>query len=245
MSEFDITEQLVRYLDGEMTPEEQAKWKLQIAADATMREELDALRLAREAVQFAGTSDTVHRVHQEFVSARQEESVPAPVVRSMGRQTLWRAAAAVAALVMLTAGWWMNQTTDRAIYADHFVNFSVSASRDQVSKDQIGSSFREGNYKAVIELSGKGPLGAQDSLLTGIAYFQLKQFEPAVSWLRPLSVSGAFAEDATYYLAFALLGKGDDAEALALFEKIQADPSHLYHAAVTSSLIRKVKFRTW
>lgn len=245
MSEFDITEQLVRYLDGEMTPEEQAKWKLQIAADATLREELDALRLAREAVQLAGTSHTVHRVHQEFVTARQEEVAPAPVVRSMGRQIIWRVAAAVAAMVMLTAGWWMSRTTDRAIYADHFVDFSVSASRDQGSKDQMGSSFREGNDKAVIALSGKGPLSGQDSLLTGIAYLHLGQYDPAISWLRPLSVSGAFAEDAMYYLAFAWLGKGEDAEALALLEKIHADPAHLYHAAVTSSLIRKVKFRTW
>lgn len=244
MSEFDITEQLVRYLDGEMDEAEHAGWKARIAADPALGQQLRELQWAKEVIQLAATSQKVGKVHQEMTATvRADQPQPAPV-RSMQSRTWMRVAAAITLLVMLTAGWWVSQTTDRTIYQDHMVDFSVSNSRGQASPDEITAAFNSKDFTKVVTLAGH-VRGADDSLLMGISLMKLSRYADAVQWLQPLRNGGALKDDADYYYAFAMLAKGDRTEALRVFESIERNADHLYHTLVTPTLLRKLRFNVW
>jgi tetratricopeptide (TPR) repeat protein len=243
MSEIYTTEQLIRYLDGEMNDEEQSQWDQRIAADTDLRDQLHHLKLAMEAVQLAGTSAKVNRIHEAFVQQTPVTVQPAAVVTRMYSRTWMRVAAAVTILILLSAGWWLSQTTNNAIFADHFVDFSVSNSRNQGSLSAIEQAYSGKQYDKVLELATAGSIQGKDSLLTGIAYLQSKKYDEAIQWLTSMQSSQPFREDAEYYLAFAWLGKKDDKKAVQILESIHQNPAHLYHAAVSNGLLQKLKYR--
>jgi GR25 family glycosyltransferase involved in LPS biosynthesis len=243
MSEIYTTEQLIRYLDGEMNQEEQSQWDLRIAADTDLQDQLHHLKLAKEAVQLTGTSAKVKRIHEAFVQQAPVTEQPAAVVTRMYSRTWMRVAAAVTILILLSAGWWLSQTTNNAIVADHFVDFSVSNSRNQGSLSAIEQAYSGKQYDQVLELATAGSIQGKDSLLTGIAYLQSKKYGEAIQWLTSMQSSQPFREDAEYYLAFAWLGKKDDKKAVQILESIHQNPAHLYHAAVSNGLLQKLKYR--
>lgn len=244
MSELDITEQLVRYLDGDMPEAEHASWEARIAADPALGQELRELQWAREVIQLAGTSQKVGKVHQEMTaSVGGRQSQPAPIHR-MRTGTWMRVAAAITVLVMLTAGWWVLQTTDRAIYQDHMIDFAVSNSRNQGSQDEMKAAFNNKDFSKVVSLASQARK-ADDSLLTGISFLKLGQYTEAVQWLQPLRNEGSFKDDADYYYAFAMLAKGDRKEALRVLETIHGNADHIYHSQVTPALLRKLRFTVW
>lgn len=243
MSEIYITEQLIRFLDGEMDQQEQAQWEQRLKVDAGLQDQLHHLKLAREAVQLAGISAKVKGIHEAFVRQAPEATPTAPVVTRMYTRSWMRVAAAVTILIMLSAGWWLSQTTNKSIFADHYVDFSVSNSRNQGSLSAIEQAYSGNEYDKVLALAGVARIQGADSLLTGIALLKTNQFDQAVQWLTAMQSSAKFRDDATYYLAFAWLGKKEDKKALQILEAIHRDPAHLYHAAVTDALLRKIKYR--
>lgn len=243
MSEIYITEQLIRFLDGEMDLQEQAQWDQRLKVDADLQDQLHHLKLAREAVQLAGISAKVKGIHEAFVRQAPEATPTAPIVTRMYTRSWMRVAAAVTILIMLSAGWWLSQTTNKSIFADHYVDFSVSNSRNQGSLSAIEQAYSGNEYDKVLALAGVPPIQGADSLLAGIALLKTNQFDQAVQWLTAMQSSAKFRDDATYYLAFAWLGKKEDKKALQILEAIHRDPAHLYHAAVTDALLRKIKYR--
>ena len=243
MSEIYITEQLIRFLDGEMDQQEQAQWDQRLRVDADLQDQLHHLKLAREAVQLAGISAKVKGIHEAFVQQAPEAAETAPVVTRMYTRSWIRVAAAVTILIMLSAGWWLSQTSNKSIFADHYVDFSVSNSRNQGSLSAIEQAYSENEYDKVLALAGVAPIQGADSLLAGIALLKTNQFDQAVQWLTAMQASAKFRDDASYYLAFAWLGKNEDKKALQILEAIHRDPAHLYHAAVTDALLRKIKYR--
>lgn len=243
MSEIYTTEQLIRYLDGDMNLEEQSQWDQRIAADTDLRDQLHHLKLAKDAVQLAGTSAKVKRIHEAFVQQTPVTVRPATVVTPMYSRTWMRVAAAVTILILLSGGWWLSQTTNNAIFADHYVDFSVSNSRNQGSLSAIEQAYSGKQYDKVLELATTESIEGKDSLLTAIAYLQSKKYSEAIQWLTSMQSSQQFREDAEYYLAFAWLGKKDDKKALQILEAIHQNPAHLYHAAVSKGLLQKLKYR--
>lgn len=243
MSEFDITEQLLRYLDGEMSQEERAAWELRLNADADLKDQLDHLQLAREAVQLVGSSLKVKHIHEAFVQQNPVSVQPKAMVTPMYNRRWMRVAVAVTIFVMLSAGWWLNQTTNNAIYDNHFVTFSVSNSRNQGGLSAIEEAYNTQQYGKVLQLAAGAPLQGTDSLLAGIAMIKTEQFDQAVQWLSAMQSSHTFGEDASYYLAFAWIGKKEDRKALQILEAIHRNERHLYHGAVNNDLLRKIKYR--
>lgn len=243
MSEIYITEQLLRYLDGEMDQQEQGQWDERIKTDADLQDQLHHLKLAREAVQLAGTSARVKRIHESFISQVPVTVRPETKVTPMYSRRWMRVAAAITVLVVLSAGWWLSQTTNNAIFADHYVDFSVSNSRNQGGLSGIEQAYSAGQYQKVSDLAGKAAMNGTDSLLAGISLLKTGQYDQAAQWLTAMQLSEKFRDDASYYLAFAWLGKKEDQKALQLFEAIQQNPSHLYHSAVTNALLRKLRYR--
>lgn len=243
MSEIYITEQLLRYLDGEMDQGEHDEWAERIKADADLQDQLNHLNLAREAVQFAGTSARVKSIHESFVRQVSAPVKREAVVTPMYRRKWIRVAAAVTIFLLLTAGWWLSQTTNSSIFEDHYVDFSVSNSRSQGSLSAIEQAYSSGQFDKVPALTLQTPINERDSLLAGISFLKTGQFDRAIQWLTALQSSETFRDDAGYYLAFAWLGKKDDQKALQLFEAIHQNPQHLYHSAVNNDLLRKLRFR--
>jgi anti-sigma factor RsiW len=61
------TEKIIQYLDGELTGSELAEFEKLLTSDNTVRDELDNLGLARDAVQSYGLRQQVSAVHQEMM----------------------------------------------------------------------------------------------------------------------------------------------------------------------------------
>lgn len=243
MSEIYITEQLIRFLDGEMDQEERDQWDQRLKADADLQDQLHHLKLARQAVQLAGISTKVKGIHEAFVRQVPEATQKAPVVTRMYTRSWMRVAAAIAIFIMLSAGWWLSQTTNNAIFADHYVDFSVSNSRNKGNLSAIEQAYSTNQYDKVLALAGEASMPGADSLLAGISMLKTRRFDKAVQWLTALQSSAKFHDDASYYLAFAWLGKKEDEKALEILEAIHRDPAHLYHSSVTDALLRKIKYR--
>jgi tetratricopeptide (TPR) repeat protein len=70
-----------------------------------------------------------------------------------------------------------------------------------------------------------------------MAHMQQKEYYEAISLLKTVilynqSREPYFEDEAEYYLAMNYLATGQASPAIALFDKIKADPRHVYHSRV-------------
>src|SRR5687768_7879565 len=91
-------DQLMRYLDDEMDPEERERFEKDLADDITMQDELERLREAKEAVRSYGLKKEVESVHAEMMK---ELKVETPVRKMSGIQKAVRYSVAIAASIVL------------------------------------------------------------------------------------------------------------------------------------------------
>ena len=89
-----------------------------------------------------------------------------------------------------------------------------------------------------------------DRLLAGLAFLELNNPAKAIPHLKKIlsgnkNAKSQVVQSAEYYLSLAYLRNQDYDLALELMEKINSDPSHLYHQNITARLIRKVKMLKW
>lgn len=248
-STYNNSELLVRYLDGELEAEEKLRLEEQIAADKSLQEELENLKLAREAVRLYGLSQKISGIHQQMM----EEMKPAAPVRQIGNaRRILRYSAAVAASVLLVyigvEGYNYVTLTPEKIFARNYQVYEMSTLRDEAPASAIEKAYREKNYRQVIALYEQlSPENDIESVfLAGMARLELNETEKAIELLQKVlslnrAAGTALKKDAAeYYLALAYLKHRKYEASLDLLQKIKNDPQHLYHDKVTAKLLRQV-----
>ncbi len=245
MSEFDIHDTLVRYLDGDMEAEEKNELEKRLDADGDLRQQLEELKFAIQAVKFGGMAEKVKGIHRQM--APQLATVkhsPGRTVRMFSRRTMSLAASIVIGLAML-GGWWAYKMQAAQIFEDHYVEFSLTEARGDSGLSGISDQFNQKNYREVIGNTGRKDLGSQDSLLIALSFLHEQQNEKAEAWLKAIQQQSTdHRDDADYYLAFTYLAQKKYEKSYELFKAIHDDPRHLYHAAVTELLLNKIAFKT-
>lgn len=236
-------EWLIRYLDGELPPGQRSELEKRLRTDAALRERLTNLQVAVQAVLQMGAAETVQSVHaemmQELKGRQKARVVP---LRKVVRYSL----AVAASILVLFAGvrlYQAAQLSPDGLYADAFVDFSVSAARgDNGNASEIEKHYGQKAYASVITDTRSLRLAAKDSLLVGLAYLQLEKPDRALAFFGPLSQSpNNFQQDAEFYLSLAHLKNKSYGKALTLMQTIKKNPAHLYHGQIDDDLLARVK----
>ncbi|MDQ3278825.1 MAG: hypothetical protein M3Q06_10900 [Bacteroidota bacterium] len=238
-------EQLLRYLDGEMEPEEQRRFETALAADGLLRQRMEALQLAIEGVQQVGTTLHVQRIHAEMRNVLQMPKKVSPV-RRMVRRSL-SIAAGILLLTAAIGGWWLYHLTAKDLYSAHYIDYTVGISRGEGDSAALFPvHYRNGEYTRIVQASGTANLSPQDSLLTGLANLQIGQAAEAIRWFSALQKEGSiYHQDADYYLAMAYLQNNEPRKAETWLKQIKENPQHLYRNQVSSGLLWKVRMLQW
>ena len=229
---------LIQYLDNELDPQERLLVESQLSADAALQEQLERLRVAKQAFKQYARRQQVGAIHAEMMKSRK----PAPV-------RLLRMTMRVAALLMvllLIAGLVQYSLLDASrLYSTQYETFTLGISRDVTSASPIEQAYRQGNMQQVIALYESNPT---DHFLAGQAYLSQNNPQQAIAAFEKQLNANAnlelkpYQDDAEYYLALAWLKAGRTDKALPLFEKIHSQPVHAYHHEVSGWYLTKLRW---
>ena len=234
---------LIRYLDGELNGQEKSELEERLQTDKALQDELTKLKVAVQAVKHLGTTQKVGDIHQQMM----RELKPVKNARLLPFNKIVRYTMAVAAsLLVLFIGvriYMSAQLSPEKLYNEAFVDFNASGTRSINSKQsEIEKHYQQKDYTTVTNSTRSIHLDAKDSLLIGLSYLQTEHTSQAISIFQRLAYSANdFQQDAEFYLSLSFLKNKDYDKALALAEKIEASPAHLYHQQFNDDLIEKIK----
>ena len=243
----NMSEKLVRYLDGELSGNEKVNFEKQIAADKDLQNELEALQLTREAVRSYGLKQQVAAIHQQMMNELQS-----PVRKISHTRQIARFSIAIAATVLVvflaSVIFKSNNLSSDKLFAENYHSYELSTTRDGVSTETpIEKAYKEKDYKQVTLLGDRSVNNVKDIFLSAMSYLELKNDNKSIEEYRKVIAKNESAgtnvlkDAAEYYLALACLRTKDYDHALELMNKIHDDPGHLYHEKITDKLIRNVK----
>ena len=243
----DITAELLRYSDNEMSSNEKTAFEERLKQDRELAERLEEFDDAKKAVILYGIREQVKKVRTEMSTAHK----PVKIINSGRRFVLLRIAAAAAIVVGLffVINKYTSSNSAESLYAAQFIVYEPQQSR---GAGEVASTFtaayRAADYAGVTEMYQSTPTpDQQQMLLAGIAYLELNKTQDAINSLLALQQknisesSNRYNDDATFYLALAYLKNKNYAKAADLMEKIAADKNNPYASRFSATYIQHVK----
>lgn len=242
---------LARYLDGELSVEEKQILEKNLVSNPELQQELERLRISREAIRLFGLKEQVSVIHKQMM----QELAPKKNRKQASR--IIRYTMGVAASLLLIVGGWLaynfvTLSSDK-VFASRYQSYELANLRDgSADETAIEKAYHEKNYKEVLSLnkSEKAP-SINENFLCGAAALELKENTRAIDCFRNVLLADKTAkqpllkDEAEYYLALSYLRNKDYDFALELMKNIKSDPNHLYQQKVTNKLIRQVKMLKW
>lgn len=241
------TDLLIQFLDGELQGEQLSALEKDIQQNPSSREELENLRLAKEAASSYGLKTRIASIHNEMMHELKKPGVPKSKLISLVTQYGLRVAAVLIILFGVSALYQYITATPEKLFSENFHAFDLRTTRGS-SVTSLEDLYEKGDMSGLIQqfTRMKSP-EAKDYFLAGNAYLSTHQPAMAIEafisleQLNKSKNTHFFEEDAEYYLALGYLGDHEPAKALLIFEKIHANPNHPYHSAVSSWFLSKVK----
>jgi len=247
-------DQLMRYVDGEMSESERAEFEKRLASDKSLQEAIDNLKQAKEAVKAYGLKEKVAWIHQQMMKELKTETP----VKSISRvRRIIRYSVAVAASILLIflgmEGYnFYNLSSDR-LFSENYTAYELITTRDgtDTNETKIEKAYRNKIYNEVIKLNGNSVLTQKDIFLTGMAYLETDDASRAIGSFQIVLLDmkedeNSVLKDATeYYLALAYLKNHDYDQAIDLMNAIHNNPSQLYKEKFSRRYINRVKMLKW
>ena len=243
-----LSEQLMRYLDGELSETERTQIEAQLAKDPDLRMELENLQLSREAVRQFGLRQDVTAIRRQMLAETSPRASSINMARKITRYSL-AVAASLLLLVVGITGYNFYKLSPDKLYDKHYQPYELSTSRNQARGTKIEQAYKGKNYEWVIKL-GKQSNDPAELFLTSMAWLHKSEPANAIVTLRkilshPTAGDELWKEEAEYYLALAYIKNKDYDFALELLNKIHENPAHLHYPDVSGKLIRQVKMLKW
>lgn len=189
------------------------------------------------AVPIGKMADMVEAGHRS--PGRQQASRPAAVLNIRRRMSpVMQLAAALIVLVVSASVIKIANTRPEGIFDKNYSDYQLSVTRGADVSDALDQAYRSRNWAAVYNaFEATHTKTAKDYFLTAMAHMQQKEYYEAISLLKTLILYNQgrepyFEDEAEYYLAMNYLATGQAAPAVELFDKIKADPGHVYHSRV-------------
>jgi hypothetical protein len=129
-------------------------------------------------------------------------------------------------------------TRPEGLFDKNYSDYQLSVTRGADVSDALDQAYRSRNWAAVYSaFEATHTKTPKDYFLTAMAHMQQKEYYEAITLLKTLirynqGREPYFEDEAEYYLAMNYLATGQDTPAIELFDKIKADPRHVYHSRV-------------
>ncbi len=243
---------IVRYLDGEMTPDEERIFAGQLSVNNELNQEYESLLRTRAVIRYYGLQQRVSGLHQQIMKEIQlPAGKPAPVRRMI------KYSIGIAAGIILLVGIFFLYNffslSPEKVFAANYTTYEAGVQRDGTTAETpVEKAYREKNYTEVLRIHDAGEDHSQKGeFLCGVAALEQENNEKAVKCfhevidLNKQTGTNILNDDAEYYLSLSYIQDKDYDEALELLDKIKNDPQHNYHQKVTKKLLRQVKMLKW
>lgn len=234
---------LIRYLDGELSENETTALEGRLKTDEVLRNELQQLRVAVEAVKQFGTVKTVAGIHAEMMKKRKAPTGGKLVSLSKNIRYALAVAASILVLFVGIKLYQASQASPDRLFNEAFVDFNASAARgSEDNASTIEKHYRNKDYRAVIADVRPINMTPKDSLLLGLSYLQTNRWPQAIGIFEKLaSSSNDFQPDAEFYLSLSYLKSKNYKKALPLMQKIAGNNLHLYHEHLSTDILDEVQ----
>lgn len=210
---------LVDSLDGQTPPPE--------APDQETALQQRVLRYAVDAVRY----DALHRQVGKALEAARAEAAERPArIIPFYRKPL-SIAAAVAILICLATMGKFALTSPHDVYDRYYSSYEIPTARGGEDLDPLEQAYQARNWSMADRLlTADAP--PRDRFLAGMAFMEQGQYAGAINIFKPLTQGTQYKDESEYYLAMAYLASHQAAPALALIDRIKADPDHVFHRKV-------------
>jgi len=132
-------------------------------------------------------------------------------------------------------------TSPSGVYDKYYSSYELSTTRGAGSSTRLEDAYRAGDWPFVTRNFALDSVKSNKNyFLTAMAYMQQKRYNDAIGLFKTLmrmneqSKEAYYEDEAEYYLALSYLATDQTASAIDLFNKIKADPGHLFYRRVRS-----------
>jgi tetratricopeptide (TPR) repeat protein len=247
MSNNITPDMLIQYLDNELSQEERLQVESQLASDAELQQQLERLKLAKQAFNMYARQQQVSSIHAEMMKELPRKPATKAPVRAL--RMAMRVAALVLVLLMIAGLVQYSLLDANRLYRSQYEFYTLGAIRGADSMSIMERAYREHKMPQVITLYlSDYPSQPGDHFLAGQAYLSLNDPQKAITafeWQLKANDTAAFKpyqDDTEYYLALAWLKAGRTDKALPLLEKIHNQPAHAYHGQVSGWYLTKLRW---
>jgi tetratricopeptide (TPR) repeat protein len=225
-------------------PEAEQEWQtIRLALEAirynALTTQVRTVRTLFEAEQAAAGSDANAPIQKpaEVVKLQQDRAAGI-VIRKMIFHSR-KFAAAVIIVAGLTGLVKYVLTSPSGVYDKYYSPYELGITRGVSQSSRLEDAYRAGDWPFVVRTFTLDSVKSnKDYFLTAMAYMEQKRYNDAIGLFKTLmhvneqSKEPYFEDEAEYYLALSYLAMDQTASAIALFNKIKADPGHLFHRRV-------------
>ena len=241
---FSDLELLDKYLDGELDNTEKRDLERRMQEDPGLKNELEILRISRDAVRTKALRERVKKLHQTLIpEIHADETKVVPIGR---KNRFFKVVTGVAASVIIIIASFVvyqySTVSADKLYAQQFLSYELPVTRsDADGITTIDSLYLSGSYAKVIEyFNALNQKGVRDYFLTAMSYLHIEKFDEAIALFQHIvdknnSAAGEryFEQETDFYLSLAYLKTGDFSKCKELFAKMKANPKHIYHKNVS------------
>lgn len=235
----DITDNLVQYLDNEMTDTEKQAFEKLLQQDTALHERYQLMLIAKQAIRSKGLKEKVSALHKEYIKAR-EQSQPKEINISRKSSSFFKNFMRVAAVfIIAVAGYGIfefSSTNTNTVFNNNFVVYNLPVTRGAAEHKLIYSLYAAANYNAVVNaFKATNEKSQEDYFLAAQAYLQLNRTAEAINSFQQVEKMNAesnqqyFVEETDFYLALAYIKAGRINEAQNQLNKITSNKRHLFY----------------
>jgi tetratricopeptide (TPR) repeat protein len=177
----------------------------------------------------------LNAINQKVAAVRSsfETKPEKAVVRSMYRTAL-RVAAVFVLLIGSATIYKYASTSDESVYNKLFVNYELTNTRGEQSRENETEAYKNGNWNEVVHIyQTENNKSAKNTFLAAMSEMQLNHFPQAISLFEEIlnakSNDQVFQEETEYYLSLAYLMDHQESKGLQLLNKIKSDKNHTYY----------------
>ena len=239
---------LEQYLDGNLSAEEANRIRALLEADPALREELEALQLAIEAVKHKGLYTRVKAIREDMLQNAPASKKPAR------RFSYVRISMQIAAsLLLFAAGFAIYKyvaVTNTSVYNDLYLQYELSRTRS-TKVDPVETLYQQKNWNELKTFAEKNPGSNKNQFLAGIGSLEsgnapdaIKRFEFILNQ-NAQTGSDLFRDEAEYYLALAYIRNGEPLKASVQLKMIRRDPEHPYREKAANASAIDMNILKW